>query len=32
MKPGATYEFAVRACNAAGLCATTGVGWFRTVA
>jgi beta-N-acetylhexosaminidase len=32
LRPATTYEFALRACNAAGLCATTGVGWFRTAA
>lgn len=32
LRPATTYEFAIRACNAASLCATTGVGWFSTLA
>jgi len=31
LRNATTYEFAVRACNAASLCNTTGVGWFTTV-
>ena len=32
LRPATTYELAVRACNAAGLCNTTGVSWFTTLA
>lgn len=32
LRPATTYEFAVRACNAAGLCNATGISWFTTLA